>query len=77
MTIWNVSAIYGDDNKARYTAFPYSLKGVVTSYLGLSKNRDFKGLFKFFKNSRLTEESAKKLANKKQKEASLTLFKGN
>lgn len=65
MTIWNVSPIYYEDDKVKYTVLPYSLKGVITIYLKYDKVTQ---LFKFLKNSKFTEKSARKYANKKNRQ---------
>ena len=65
MTIWNVSPIYYGDDKVRYTVLPHSLKGIIISHLKYGK---ISRLFEFFKNSRFTEKSARKYAEKKSKQ---------
>lgn len=65
MIIWNISPIYYGDDKVRYTVLPYNLKGVITSYLKYDK---ITRLFDFLKNSRFTEESARKYVDKKNKQ---------
>lgn len=62
MTIWNVSPIYYGDNKVRYTVLPYSLKGTISNYL---KHDKLRRLVTFLLNSRLSEKSARKYAEKK------------
>lgn len=64
MTIWNVSPIYYGNDKVRYTVLPYNLKGVIANYLKYDK---MTRLFEFLKNSRFTEKSARKYAEKKSK----------
>lgn len=61
MTIWNVSPIYYGDYKVRYTVLPYNLKGTVSSYLKYDKIRR---LITFILNSRLSEKSARKYAER-------------
>lgn len=65
MTIWNVSPIYYGDDKVRYTVLPYNLQGTIVSYL---KHDKLKRLVVFLLNSRLTEKSARKYAEKKSKQ---------
>lgn len=65
MTIWNVSPVYYGDNKIRYTVLPYSLKGTINSYL---KHDKLTRLINFLLNSRLSEKSARKYAEKKSKQ---------
>ena len=65
MTIWNVSPVYYGDNKVRYTVLPYSLKGTISSYL---KHDKLRRLITFLLNSRLSEKSARKYAEKKSKQ---------
>ena len=65
MTIWNVSPIYYEDNKVRYTVLPYSLKGTISNYL---KHDKLRRLITFLLNSRLSEKSARKYAEKKSKQ---------
>ena len=65
MTIWNVSLIYYGNDKVRYTVLPYNLQGTIVSYL---KHDKLKRLVVFLLNSRLTEKSARKYAEKKSKQ---------
>lgn len=65
MTIWNVSPIYYGDNKVRYTVLPYNLKGTISIYL---KHDKLRRLISFLLNSRLSENSARKYAEKKSKQ---------
>ena len=65
MTIWNVSPIYYEDDEIRYNVLPYSLKGTIISYL---KHDRLKRLIAFLMNSRFTEKSARKYAEKKSKQ---------
>lgn len=65
MTIWNVSPIYYGDNNVRYSVLPHNLKGVIVSYLKYDK---VTRLFDFLKNSRFTEKSARKYAERKSKQ---------
>ena len=58
------SPIYYGDNKVRYTVLPYSLKETINSYL---KHDKLRRLVAFLLNSRLTEKSARKYAEKKSK----------
>ncbi len=68
MTIWNVSPIYYDDNKIRYTVLPYNFSGTVKEYLRHGNKGDYKLLVEFLLNSRLSEKSARKYADYKMKQ---------
>lgn len=61
MTVWKVDKGYMKNNKVRYYVMPYDLKGTIHSQL---KFYGLRSLIEFFKLCRLTENSAKKLANK-------------
>ena len=65
MTIWNVSHVYNKKDKINYIVLPYNLKGTILVHL---KYYNVIKLFKFLKNSRLTEKSAIKYANIKNKQ---------
>ena len=69
MTIWNVSPIYYGDDKVRYTVLPYSLKGTIISYIRHDKVRR---LFVFLMNSRLSEKSARRYAEKRENRMATT-----
>lgn len=64
MTIWNVSAIYYGDNKVRFSVLPNDLKSIVYNYLKYDK---VSRLIIFLINSRLTEKSARRYANRRLK----------
>ncbi len=68
MTIWNVSPIYYSDNKIRYTVLPHDLIKTVKEYLRHPNKNDFKRLLKFLLNSRLSEKSARKYADYKERQ---------
>lgn len=61
MTIWHVMKTYVSSRKY-YQVLPYNLN-VLKSLLHMEHG--LRAVFKFIKNSRLTEKAARKLANRK------------
>lgn len=62
MTIWHVQKLYKDTG-AYYEVLPYALLSTVEDTLKMQNG--IKQIVKFLINSRLTEKSAVKLANRK------------
>lgn len=61
MTILNVKALYDGEEKL-YQVLPYDLIGVIKHYLQMKNG--FRYLYIFMRDSRFSERSAQKLADK-------------
>lgn len=76
MTVYHVDKYYGKEGKVYYDTMPYSLKGTIRIYFGVSfKVRRFMfsfnpwysryiEFFKWMKNMRFSEIKANRLCNK-------------
>ena len=68
MTAWHVQKLYHGD-ECQYYVLPYDLLQTIKGTIKME--RGIRQTMKFFVNSRLTEDAAKKLCDKKNRKKSV------